>query len=175
MSLLDEQLKELQTRKLRVEYFKFLKSKIGDVAKDSFKEVEKEIKDLLFSYIDNQINQIELGKIDNPAINELSTEDIAILKVFIEKIKNTTAQDQVPKKAEIAPIAPIAPQNAPTTSKPDKISFALKHRALGGKTVEILSRNRERGTVVGIDAPNIVVQLLSGSVIQADLTDINIV
>ena len=54
----------------------------------------------------------------------------------------------------------------------DKISFALKHRALGDREVKIRSMGMATGKVTGIDAPHIVVHLTTGQYVHVPPEDL---
>lgn len=177
MSKLDEQLKELQSRKLKVEFFKLLKTTIGDVSpKDGMKDIEKEVKDQLFAFIDAQVDMIESGEVkSNGEINTLFEDtEVQILKKMVEKVSQkqidpykTTGVNETLKTNGVEQTQPV---NA--MDKQDKIQFALKHRNLGGKDVKVKSLGNASGTVTGIDAPNIVVQLANGQYVQVPPQDI---
>ena len=127
MSKLDDQLKELKERKLKVEFFKLFKKTVGNIPAGEFKSVEKEIKDKLFAFIDSQIDMIESGEVTKTTEIEgaFSSEEFAVLKIFANKAMNK----------EASPKTPASPPSV-VESKQDKISFALAHRHLGGKKVE---------------------------------------
>ena len=52
----------------------------------------------------------------------------------------------------------------------DKISFALAHRHLGNKNVVV--KGHGEGKCVGIDAPHIIVKLISGMTVQVSPSEI---
>lgn len=171
MSILDEQLKELQGRKLKVEFFNLLKKNIGSISDPKFKSVEKEVKDDLFTFIQAQVDMIEGGEVKSKSeINELFNEDtVKTLLILAEKVKSkqtSSRQTQEPvKQADSL-------ENQLDYSKADKISFALQYRHLGGKDIKVSSQGGAKGKVVGVDAPYIVVQLLNGQTVSVPPKDI---
>ena len=171
MSVLDQQLKELQQRKLKVEFFKHIKGKIGDVSNQTFKDVEKEVKDQVFAFIDAQVDMIEGGEIETKeeVSNVFSDEQVKALVLLANKVANRAPEQSNPYSQEPTSPPPQAPIN---NSTQDKISFALSHRHLDGKEVKVKSQGGSTGVVVGLDAPNIVISLTNGTTVAVPPGDL---
>ena len=168
MSALDDQLRELQGRKLKVEFFKLLRKSIGDVTEARFKEVEKEVKDQIFAFVDAQVDMIESGEITKKSeiTGVFSDEQFKALSLLADKVANKTniSNPYGENEARKSTQKPKYPQ--------DKVSFALQHRNLENKEVKVRSLGEAKGKIVGLDAPNVVVQLLTGQTVEVSLGDI---
>tara|TARA_R110000868_G_C10973188_1_gene771556 strand:+ start:89045 stop:89557 length:513 start_codon:yes stop_codon:yes gene_type:complete len=162
MSKLDEQLKELKAKKLKTEFFKLIKDNLNKIDSKEFKDVAKEVKDEVNAFIDSQIDMIETGEISHKnQIEGLFSEDqVKILKALSDR---AMSKQTLNKPAPVEETHEKIPDK-PDLPKPDKIQFALKHRHLGNKKVQV--RDRGNGTCVGIDAPHIIVKLDSGVTIH---------
>jgi hypothetical protein len=163
MSKLEEQLKELSLKKKKVDYFKFLSDKLVDIKNIEFKEVESEVKELLTQFISREINLIENGLEDTKKVSKegdpsippiFDAESIKILNHLVEKAKHKFEKPiEQPKES--------TPQKLPVS---DKIRFAQQNRHLEGKTLTAKTLIGEvTGRVVGLDAPNILLQVTPGS------------
>lgn len=153
MSKLDDQLEQLQKRKAKVEIYKSAKGSI--LAKsEKYKDISEEVKKEIDTFIDKKIEIIENGEVEQPT--EVFTDgEVKILKkmanMAAERAKEpTSAKPQVKKQTVNANKKPIA-------EKQDVLSFALKYRSWGGKTVNV--ENAGSAVVVGMEAPHIIVKL----------------
>lgn len=95
---------------------------------------------------------------------------------------NTSQNQEVPPPPADSQAATATQNNA---AKPqlkenelgpnDKLSFALQHRELGGKQVQVLNKtggDPYQGTVVGLDAPYVHVAIKDGPTIKALINEI---
>lgn len=174
MSVLDEQLKELQGRKLKVEFFQLLKSKLGDITETKYKNVEKEIKDDLFAFIDAQVGLIEGGEVRSEAEvgSIFNDEQAKALLLLADKVINKAPQETPYNNQNPPANTPMNPAPQTDMNKQDKISFALQHQKLGGKKVTIPSHGGATGEVTGLDAPYIGVTLTNGQYVKVLPKDI---
>ena len=165
MSKLDEQLKELQIKKLKVEFLKLLRNNIGDVTGDQFKEIEVEVKEEVFAFLDAQIDMIESGEIKttNEVTQLFNDDEVNALKLFAQKA--ISKQNQPIKQSPS--VNNIENNNFSTQ---DKIRFAQEHRHLGGKMVKLKDGNE--GKVVGLDAPSVLISLYNGVTVGYNVKDI---
>lgn len=169
MSNLDKQLKDLQTKKLKSEYLKVLKTKIGDIASSEYTSIEKEIKDDIFKFLDNKIKSIENGtEIVQKASSVFNTKQVKILTL----IANKALEKHIIKPAVMTETPVVNPIAAAAMATPDKIRFAMELRHLGGKEVKVASKGNSTGTVVGIDAPHVIVKLETGVTIHTTPEDL---
>lgn len=168
MSALDDELKELRSRKLKAEFFALLRNSVGEVDASKFKDVEKEVKDEVFAFIDAQVDIIESGEVRHKGeLDTLFSEsDVKTLKLLINKVQNKTSTE-TPYDKKTPPKAPPVDMN-----KQDKIGFAIKHQQLGGKEVKVISMDNATGTVTGLDAPYIGVTLKNGEYVKVLPQDI---
>jgi len=174
MSKLTEQLKELQRKQLKVEFFQFLKKSIGEVNDPKYKEAEKEVKDQIFAFIDAQIDMIESGEVtkSEEISRVFSDEQFQALALLADKVANKTL---VSPNAGENPYGGKTPKPAPQAkpvAQQDKVSFALQHRHLENKEVKVKSLGGAQGKIVGLDAPNVVAQLVTGQTVETPLGDI---
>ncbi len=170
MGKLDDQLKDLQRKRLKANFLKKLKSVVGNTAAEDFREVEKEVKDQVFAYFDAQVDMIEAGEqVDaeeetSKVLQFFSPEQVAILGTLADRAMGKAEVRLVEQPGQL----PQPPQKPAVVQ--DKIRFALEHRHLGGKQVKL--SDGSTGVVTGIDAPHIIVSLTNGryvNVVPGDL------
>lgn len=176
MSFLQDQIKDLKHKQLKADFYKTIKSKIGNIQFDN-KEIEKEAKDALFAFIDSHIDMIESNEIKASAEvrNSLNEDDLSNLKLilndadFLLKLikRGKTINPKEPAiKADIQKPAPV-------TERVDKVGFALQHRTLDGKRISV--DNAGPGEVVGLDAPFVVTKLDSGQTINVPIGNFKVI
>jgi len=160
MSKLNDQFKEIQTKLLKAEFFKLAKESLSKIDSGSkFKDVAKEVKDQVNAFIDAQIDIIESGDVKEAEIASLFTSDeVATLKLLAARAGKKVVKGQEP------PAKQEPKRQREPIDTPDKISFALQHRNLGGKRVQI--KDKGSGACVGLDAPYVVVKLDNGTTVE---------
>lgn len=148
MSKLDDQLKELQRRKAKIEMYIAFKKR-GAPVSDTYKDIASEVKDEINSFIDNKIALIESNEIEQP-VDVFTDAEVKILKGLANRAAERAKEPTVktPSKPK---------EKKPVAETQDVLSFALKYRSWGGKTVTV--ENAGLGKVVGMEAPNIIVKL----------------
>ena len=171
MSKIDEQIKILQNKKAKIDYYNQLKKQIReDISKkNSLKDIKDELVSEISSFVENKINFIENDE-DSQILNSFDSGDIKILKDLILRVKKTSKPSDSkvsPKKMDDAAIS----GNKDLEERPDKIRFALQNRHLDHKMVRVISDSGDLGLgiVVGLDAPNAVVKLNSGVTVRVTL------
>lgn len=163
MSWLDATLKQLQQKKLKVDYLKYLKEKLIDIKNIDFTEVEKEVKDDVLAFIDSHVAMIESNEISKKEeiSNIFTSEEFSALKLLVSK---ALRKQSMPTNDPMSP--PVDPKPKPKQvpeRKQDKIQFALANRHLDGKEVVCRTPNGEvTGKVVGLDAPYVIVKTDTG-------------
>ena len=177
MGKLDDDLKKLHAQKLKAEFLKLLRTAVGDVSDPKFKTIEKDVKDEVFAFFDAQIDMIESGEIRNSQELDtlFSTNEIEVLKIIVQRATKNgieTTEPTGPYSKETPTTETPKPTPKTEMSTPDKISFALEYRHLGGKTVKVKSHDGASGEVTGIDAPNIVVHLANGQYVYVPPEDL---
>lgn len=176
MSRLDEQLKELQTKKLKAEFLKLLKNKVGDVTNDKFKSVEKEIKDQVFAFLDARVDMIESGEIkqESELKGLFSSDEVEVLKLLAQRAASKQNKVSQPKEIKENPYkttgVEAAPEITAELTPAEKIKFAQELRHLDAK--EIKMKDGSSGTVVGLDAPHVIVQLYNGVSVRVKPEDV---
>jgi len=160
MSRLNDLHKEIQAKLLKVEFFNLVKDNLNKIESNKFKEVAKEVKDEINAFIDAQIDIIDSGEIRQEIELEtlFTSEEVKTLKALASRAMGKTKK-QTPKQPTKDTSA-----DKELVDTPDKISFALAHRNLGGKRVEI--KDKGNGVCVGLDAPYVVVKLDNGTTIE---------
>jgi len=177
MSKLDDLLKDAQSKKLKSEFLQFMKKKIGDVTDIRFKSVEKEIKDQIFAFFDAQIDMIESGEISckEEVENLFQEKEVVVLKKMAERLANREETEKAPEEpGNVVKTRPVGIEfpSAENMPKQDKIAFAVAHRGWGGKEVRFHSNPTATGTVIGINAPYIIVKLKTGATIKTTPEDL---
>ena len=160
MSKLNDQFKEIQTKLLKAEFFKLVKDNLSKIDSGKFKDVAKEVKDQVNAFLDAQVDIIESGEVRKEEITSLFTSDeVATLKLLAAR-----ASGKKPSMNQGPPPKQEPKKERDHIDTPDKISFALKHRNLGGKRVQI--NDKGSGMCIGLDAPYVVVKLDNGTTVE---------
>lgn len=177
MSRLQEELREIESKLLKIKFFKEVKKNIGAMITDKKDEVKKEVQDELSAFIDTQIDMIESGEIrQQKEIDELfSSEEVRALKLVASKAlgkNNVFSTEESPNPSKPQTKLTKEQRLAEMTAN-DPIKFALKHRHLENKTVKVQNENGlVSGKVIGLQAPNVVLELNNGSKIHVHVNKI---
>lgn len=173
MSNIDAQIRALQLKKKKIDYVSYLADLIkNDTRCVDFEDVQKEIVSRIEPFFLELMTAIE-----NDAEPDVSaTMDSERRKALVELADKVLAAKKNPKIQYDAPknnVFAKAPKESskPIVSNQDKMSFALDNRHLGGKRVQVENDTNSDvvGTVVGLDAPFVVVKTDSGPTIQVPI------
>jgi hypothetical protein len=173
MSKIDQQIKDLQLKKKKIDYVSYVADLIkNDTKCIDFKEVQKEIVGKIEPFLIDLITAIENddqvvqkpGAV--PVLSEVQTKVLAqvadkLLTKSSEPVQNTTpAKREERKKPEVDNV-----------SHHDKMNFAMNNRHLANKRVQVINdKNVELfGQVVGLDAPFVLVKTDTGPTIKVEL------
>lgn len=172
MSNIDAQIKALQLKKKKIDYISYVADLI---AKDThcvdYKDVQKEVYEQIEPFLTKLMTAIET---DTPVSTEsqpvLTKEELDAVKLVASKVLNK-AQTPTPPSTERPP-APPPPKR--DISTPDKMNFAMSHRHLGNKRVQVMNDEHAQifGLVVGLDAPFVVVKTDTGPTINVPIEKI---
>lgn len=175
MSKIDTLIQTLQLKKKKLDYLVYVEDLLkGDQKCIDFLEVQEEVLAKLLPLVKSLATEIEesVESSSKPqTVGELGAEDLKNLKVLADKIKQKTNDPMSP---------PASPQQNPKQPNqipvPDKMNFAMDNRHLSNKTVRVLHKETKQpfttGTVVGLDAPNVIVKTVEGHTIGVPLENI---
>lgn len=175
MSKIDQQIKDLQLKKKKIDYVSYVADLIkNDTKCHDFKEVQKEIVGKIEPFLIDLISAIEndsevVKKVDAAnTTGTFSEQEAKALKAVADKLLNKQALPEQPK-TQAAPQKPKTAKDE--VSHTDKMNFALNNRHLASKRVQILNDQNAQifGNVVGLDAPFVLVKTDTGPTIQVPL------
>jgi hypothetical protein len=146
-SKLEQQLTRLNKLKEKVCCYLAIKEILAERQKDTknpeLAEIATEVSNELTTFIDRMIQKLEDGE-------DLDQTDTTL----IQKIVGPNLVQNPPDLEE---------NSIKKLDKKDKMQFAIANRHLDGKEVIISTKNGEvLGTVVGLDAPNVIVETVTG-------------
>jgi hypothetical protein len=176
MSKIDTMIQQLQEKKKKLDYLDYIKDLLtGDQKCVDFVEVQEEVLTKLVPLIDQLSTEIE-DSVEAPAqsvtlTGQFSESELKSLKLIASKVAEKTSTPSEPvRKSET--------QQTKTTMLPpqDKMNFAMNNRHLSNKKVRVLHKDSTEvvttGTVVGLDAPNVIVKTIEGHTIEVPVTKI---
>lgn len=180
MSKIDDQIKALQLKKLKVDYLSYISDLLkGDKHCVDFKDVKEEILGLLDPIILKLMTAIENDQsTDVDGLDLADNERVALKMLAGEAAKRMNGNVAQPKTQPASPYSDgnVKPQQPskpkpPVTQHVDKMQFAIANRHLGGKKVQVLNDKNMHvtGEVVGLDAPMVVVKTDAGPTIEVPL------
>lgn len=186
MSSIEAQIKALQMKKKKIDYVSYIADLIkNDTHCIDFKDVQKEVVEQIEPFLVKLMDGIEKDQEVSLENGEgLSTDDVKVLKLLAQKAMNR--QPSVPNAnvqlsnaangafSQESPPAKSKQQELREMSHNDKMNFALNNRHLGNKRVQVLNDQNAQifGTVVGLDAPHVVVKTETGPTINVPLEKI---
>ncbi len=199
MSKIQDQIKALQQKQKKLDYLSY----ISDLLKNDkhcldFKEIKEEVLGLMDPVILNIMETIENdgGKSEKssviPVNVELTGDEKSVLKAIAQEAAKRLNIGASPKSEKVEPggnlftktessTVPSLSLNSnvkpPNRSTHEKMTFALDNRHLGGKRVNVSNdRNvKIEGTVVGLDAPFIIVKTDTGPTIEVPIEQVSLV
>lgn len=170
MSAIQEKLKQLkdQENRLRldqrkIEFLQHILKSAETYDDKDFNEVKSSVTEMLQGFVRAATTAIEQG---------------SELKIPVTSSAVTPAESKVEIKNTV-PAAQPKPQSPKTESElgpNDKLTFALQHRHLGGKKVQVNRKDGDplKGTVVGLDAPFVHVAIPDGPTIKVPIGEIEL-
>lgn len=180
MSKIDTLIQQLQEKKKKLDYLTYIKDLLkGDQHCVDYVEVQEEVLAKLLPLVDKLASEIEDSvetESQTPnAVGQFNDTELRALKMVASKLVEKAGQVQETPKQQQPPT-----QNNPTKNQKlpnqDKMSFAMDNRHLANKKVRVLHKDSDEvattGTVVGLDAPNIVVKTVEGVTIEVPLSKI---
>lgn len=187
MSLLDQQLKELQVKKFKILYFQQIlelltlspSNLVGSeqVEKPAQEEAIKELTD----FITTRISSIENGEPEKelkpfPQGGFYTKPQLDMLLELANRALERTKPLQPPKndnstfgsdEEEFVSAKQVNSKKKPVRSGHDVLAFAMQYRHLDQKTCSVTTKNGEvAGKIVGTEAPFLVVQTETGHTIK---------
>lgn len=162
MSKIEEQIKKLREEEERlkretrkVEFFNHILTSAKEYEHQDFKDVKSDVVALLETFVKKTIEAIEAG----------SEVTITVGAPVINIVQTTP---QAPAQPHVAAPAQLKPPAQIEASPSEKMNFAMEHRHLGGKQVQVENDKNLtiRGKVVGLDAPFVIVQVDGGPAIK---------
>ena len=176
MRKIDDQIKALLLKKQKIDYVGYVLDLIkNDTKCVDFKEVQKDIVSQIEPFLNSLTDAIEK---DSDVKSPLQFEDkeIEVLKTVVKSIisrpaksaESTVAEPQTPVRA----YNEESPQKPPPEQNPsDKMNFAMNNRHLANARIQVINDEKVQiyGTVVGLDAPHVVVKTETGPTIKVPL------
>lgn len=177
MSKIDALIQQLQEKKKKLDYLAYVKDLLsGDQKCVDYIEVQEEVLTKLIPLIDKLALEIE-DSVEGPSkpvsVGDLGQEDLSNLKMLAEKLKAGKSKIQ---DTHETPKVPHKKEKKDHLPNQDKMSFAMDNRHLANKKVRVMAPDSEQivttGTVVGLDAPNVIVKTVEGPTIDVPLNKI---
>lgn len=174
---IEAKIQELQFKKLKIDCITYIIKELTDTLK--FPEEYLEIRDSVVSQISpflvNIQKSIEQDFELNPTEEKARdfTEEQYKSLVYLADRMNAP---KVPEKVEPKPPEKNVQPQANDMSHGDKMNFAMNNRHLSGKRVQVLNDANTQvfGSVVGLDAPHVIVKTEAGPTINVPIHKINL-
>lgn len=162
---LKEQEKRLERETRKVEFLTHILDSAKEYEHDAFQDVKTDVVGMLDQFVRKSIEAIEAGTVISITVGNAENKSTP----QPGPTSGTVAVTEKPKEQPKA-----APQ--PFENPQAKLSFALEHRHLSGKAVSVINEMNldVTGTVVGLDAPFVLVKTKSGPVIKVPVEKINL-
>jgi hypothetical protein len=167
MSKLKEQIEKLQYKQKQVDYLNYIKDLvINDTKCIDYSDVKASIHEKLIPILTQLTAELAEDEQPKPVETVTTTsttftvDEAAVLKGLVAKVTSQGKAPQNPQQPQ-SPANP-GPKTAPSVS--EQMSFAMANRHLANKKVQVINDANVTltGTVVGLDAPNVVVQTDTG-------------
>lgn len=177
MSNIDNQIKALMLKKKKIDYVSYVADLVkNDTKCVDFKDVQKEIVEKIEPFLLQLMEAIEKDSaLATAETAETFTKNEAnILKVLAARAATKPLPPAPPvNNGGFTPEVPPPPAQS-TSSVKDKMNFAMSNRHLGNKRVQVLNDQNAQifGTVVGLDAPFVLVKTDTGPTINVPLEKI---
>lgn len=156
---LREQEKRLQRETRKVEFFTHILDSAKEYNHTAFNDVKNDVVSLLENFVKKTIEAIEAGT------------EVTITVGPAPIVTPPSVQE-----TQVQPTPAKAKQVEDATGAHDKLSFALDNRHLAGKKVSVMNdKNIDiRGSVVGLDAPFVLVKTDTGPTIKVPLEKVSL-
>lgn len=165
MSKLKEQIEKLQLKQKQVDYLAYIKDLvINDTKCIDYSEVKASIHEKLIPMLTQltaELTEDEQPKTPEQAATTsgaFTADEAAVLKTLVAKVNGKVPTS--PQQSQV----PVNKGNKQAPSVSEQMSFAMANRHLANKKVQVINDANVTltGTVVGLDAPNVVVQTDTG-------------
>ncbi len=169
MSNIDDQIKFLQRQKKKIQFLKFIKNK-AESHSDVDKDIRKEVSEMVGSFIDIKIKEIESGQeVGILSSNTFSDQDVQILRQLIDKVSKKSSTP-ISKPTPVKPVEtpPKQKLSKPLKKKVDQetvLQFRDSYLYLSDKHVTVENPNsgeQFEGKVVGLQYPHVILRTDSG-------------
>lgn len=173
MSKIDDLIKALQNKKKKIDYLSYIADTLkNDTKCIDFKDVKTEVLAKLEPMILELMERIE-NDLPEPSAEAkaastgpFSPAEADALKLMATKILNRGTDGVTAAPAQEQPATP-RPERKAGPPVQDKMNFAMNNRHLANQKVSVMNDKNVQieGTVVGLDAPNVIVKTTSGPTI----------
>lgn len=169
MSKIAEQIAQLKKKEKQVELLNHILESTKKYDHKDFKDVKDEVVLLLEKFVSKTIEAIESG-ID-PINATIPTINIASQTPKAPEQPNVAVPQQLQ-----TPTQPRDPSKPTELSPAEKLNFAMDNRHLAGKKVSVMNdKNIDiNGSVVGLDAPFVLVKTDTGPTIKVPLEKVSL-
>jgi uncharacterized membrane protein len=169
MSKIETLIKELEFKKKKIEFINTILESVKEY-EDVEDEVKADILVIMEEFVAKVVDSIENDAgVESDKKSEFSKEEVDALRAVAQRLKNKPVQETASQ-----PPAPKKPQRTPVDNN-DKLAFAMENRRLADKKVKVINTENDVsfiGTVVGLDAPFVVVQPKDGPAVKVPLEDV---
>lgn len=170
MSNIDAQIKALLLKKKKIDYVSYILDLIkNDTKCIDFKEVQQDVVSQIEPFLKSLSESIETDAPIKSESTVLTPQQIEALKLVADKVISKPSNQVTPSQNNQAFTSEPKPKKEENFA--DKMTFALNNRHLGNKRVQVLNDKNAQifGTVVGLDAPFVIVKTDTGPTINVPL------
>lgn len=173
LSKLDLQIKELQTKKLTIDYYRHIKDLIVTNPNINFKEIAEDVHKKLSNFVDIQIKNLEENNITEIEIPpQFNKEEIDMLKLLVKRALNKSLSDV---KIPVTPNKAYNPPSLPNSDlKFQRIDFIKKMTPYENKNIQVKLPDGDiiPGIVHALDYPKVVILLNTGNKLSVNFEDL---